>query len=332
MREGSEFFLVMVNTGNSKHSGFYDKIQRDVYTLLESRADSNKVRKVIIFFIATLILLNVIVVILETVNSLYLHYTLFFHLFDLFTVIVFTTEYTLRVWACVQNPLYSSPLTGRIRYAFSPSALTDLIALTPFYLPLIIPIEFRMLRLLRLLRIFRVLRLGRYSNAFETFVDVLKSKKEELSIAIIMAVIILILASSTLYTVERDAQPDKFGSIPEAMWWAVVTLATVGYGDVYPITPLGKFFSALVALSAIGLFALPAGILANGFAESLERKRTCESDKTLTCPHCGTLIDPDVVTVRNISEKVTGAKPSEEVREINEDLTYRDSKNDKRKN
>ena len=322
----------MVDAASIPRKGWYEKIQRDVYTLLESPADSNKVRKVIIFFIATLILLNVLVVILETVNSLYLRYTFFFDLFDLFTVIVFTTEYILRVWACVQNPLYSSPLTGRIRYALSPSALIDLIALTPFYLPLIIPIEFRMLRLLRLLRIFRVLRLGRYSNAFETFVDVLKSKKEELSIAIIMAVIILILASSTLYTVERDAQPDKFGSIPDAMWWAVVTLATVGYGDVYPITPLGKFFSGLVGLSAIGLFALPAGILANGFAESLKRKRTGESGNTLTCPHCGIVFDPGVVTVHDIAMKATASSPSEEVREIKEELTEGDSKNDKKKN
>jgi voltage-gated potassium channel len=317
----------MVDAASIPRKGWYEKIQGGVYTLLESPADSNRIRKIIIFFIAALILLNVFVVILETVNSLYLHYTLFFHLFDLFSVIVFTVEYTLRVWACVQNPQYSSPVRGRIRFALSPYALVDLIALTPFYLPLIIPLEFRMLRLLRLLRIFRVLRLGRYSNAFETFVDVLKSKKEELSIAVIMAVIILILASSTLYTVERDAQPDKFGSIPEAMWWAVVTLATVGYGDVYPITPLGKLFSAVVALSAIGLFALPAGILASGFAESLKRKRTGESDNTLTCPHCGIVFDPGVVTVHDISLKATASSPSEEVREIKEELTEGDSKN-----
>ena len=148
-------------------------------------------------------------------------------------------------------------MKGRIRYAVSPLALFDLIAITPFYLPLLIPIEFRLLRLLRLLRIFRVLKLGRYSNAFETFADVLKSKKEELIITLVMAVIILILASSALYVVEREAQPDKFSSIPDAMWWAVVTLATVGYGDVYPITPLGKFISSLVALVSDRIIRAP---------------------------------------------------------------------------
>lgn len=297
----------MVDTESSLKPGWYDKTQNEVYTLLESPANTNKVRKAIIFFIAALILLNVVMVILETVNSLYLQYTTFFYFFDLFTVIVFTTEYLLRVWCCVKNPLYSSPVRGRIRYALSPYALIDLIALTPFFLPLIFPIEFRLLRLLRLLRLFRVLRLGKYSNAFETFVDVLKSKKEELVITVVMAVIILILASSILYSVEREAQPDGFGSIPDAMWWAVVTLATVGYGDVYPITPLGKFFAGLVAISAIGLFALPAGILASGFAESLGKKGEGDSEKTVDCPRCGARID--VLTGREIEPEGSNKEP-----------------------
>jgi voltage-gated potassium channel len=266
---------------------WYDKIQKKIYLLLESPADDNKARKLIIYFIAAMILLNVLVVILETKHELFIEYESYFTVFDLFTVVVFSIEYALRVWVCVRNPKYSSPVKGRIRFALSPLALVDLIAITPFYLPLIIPIEFRTLRLLRLLRIFRVLRLCRYSNAFETFADVLKSKKEEIVITIIMAVIILTLASSALYAVEREAQPEKFASIMDAMWWAVVTLATVGYGDVYPITPLGKFITALVALSAIGLFALPAGILASGFAESFQKKRTIKKATTQICPHCG---------------------------------------------
>jgi voltage-gated potassium channel len=299
---------------------WYDKIQGDVYTLLESPANTNKVRKAIIFFIATMILLNVFMVILETVNSLYLEYMTFFHLFDFFTVIVFTLEYVLRIWCCVKNPLYADPVRGRILYALSPYALTDIIAITPFYLPMIIPIELRLFRMLRLLRIFRVLRLGKYSNAFDTFVDVLKSKREEIIISVVMATIILILASSTLYTVERDAQPEVFGSIPSAMWWAVETLATVGYGDVFPITPLGKFFAGIVAISAIGLFALPAGILASGFSESLSRKRECDTDKTLTCPTCGAEIDLQTGKVRQTPKKGDGNGSPDEMGEILEEM------------
>ena len=294
----------MADTAANRQGGWYDTIQGDVYTLLESPAGTNKVRKAVIFFIASLILLNVFVVILETVNSVYLEYTTFFHFFDLVTVIVFSIEYILRIWCCVRNPLYSDPVQGRIRYALSPYALMDVIALTPFYLPLIIPIEFRLLRLLRLLRIFRVLQLGKYSNAFETFVDVLRSKKEEIAITVVMAMIILVLASSTLYLVERDAQPDAFGSIPDAMWWAVVTLASVGYGDVVPVTPLGKFFAAVVAISAVGLFALPAGLLAHGFADACQTIRhEHDTDKTLTCPRCGADIDRRTGNVRETQKQ-----------------------------
>ena len=278
----------MTDSTSGLQPGTYNRIQEQVYILLESPANHNRVRKFIIYFLAALILLNVIVVILETKYGPFIEYQPYFFVIDLFTVIVFSIEYILRIWVCVRDPRYSSPLTGRIRYAVSPLALVDLIAITPFYLPLIFPIELRLLRLLRLLRIFRVLKLGRYSNAFETFADVLKSKKEDLIITLIMAVIILILASSALYVVEREAQPDKFASIPDAMWWAVVTLATVGYGDIYPITALGKFISSLVALSAIGLFAFPAGILAAGFAESIQKRRTNNTERTVVCPQCGT--------------------------------------------
>jgi voltage-gated potassium channel len=278
----------MTDSTTGFQPGLYNRIQEQVYILLESQANDNKARKFVIYFIAAVILLNVFVVILETEYGFYAKYEPYFLAIDLFCVIVFSIEYILRLWVCVRNPRYSSPVTGRIRYAVSPLALIDLIAIAPFYLPMIFPIELRLLRLLRLLRIFRVLKLGRYSFAFETFADVLKSKKEELIITLIMVVIILILASSALYVVESEAQPEKFSSIPDAMWWAVITLATVGYGDVYPVTPAGKFVCSLVALSAIGLFALPAGILAAGFAESIEKRCTHTADQTIVCPKCGT--------------------------------------------
>ncbi|MCX6698206.1 MAG: ion transporter [Methanoregula sp.] len=310
----------MAGTASSPKPGWYDTIQDEVYTLLESRADGNIVRKAIIYFIAAMIVLNVLAVILETKQSLYFEYAPYFHIFDLFTLIVFTIEYVLRVWCCVKNPLYSSPVKGRLRYALSPLALIDLISIAPFYLPLIFPIELRMLRLLRLLRVFRVLKLGRYSNAFETFVDVLKSKKEELVITVIMVIIVLILSSSALYAIEREAQPNEFGSIPDAMWWAVVTLATVGYGDVYPITALGKFIAAFVALAAIGLFALPAGILATGFIESINRRKLCNGNNTAVCPQCGTEFDIHAGIAWDNPPKTNKNESSEDVGEVMEEL------------
>jgi voltage-gated potassium channel len=308
----------MTDAASGRQQGRYDKIQEQVYVLLESQAGDNKARKFIIYFIAALILLNVIVVILETKHEFFIEHASFFHAFDFFTVIVFTVEYGLRVWVCVRNPLYSSPVKGRLRFALSPFALVDLIAITPFYLPLFVPIELRLLRMLRLLRVFRVLKLGRYSNAFDTFVDVLRSKKEEMVIGVIIATIILILSSSAMFFVEYEAQPVKFASIPDAMWWAVITLTTVGYGDVYPMTVPGKIIGALVAISAIGLIAFPAGLFASGFAESIQKRRTRKSDKTIICPQCGEEFDMHAGAAPGSSKKTGEIVPFAEERNDSE--------------
>jgi len=299
----------MSEHSNSQHSSWYDRLQGRVFFLLESPARDNTARKTVIYFIAGMILLNVAAVILETKHELYVEYAQYFHLIDLVCVVIFSIEYVLRVWCCVRNPSYSSPVTGRLHYMISPLALVDLLAISPFYLPLIIPVELRLLRLLRLLRIFRVLKLGRYSNAFDTFATVLKEKKEEMIIAVIMASLVLILSSSAMYFVEHEAQPVKFASIPDAMWWGIETLTTVGYGDVYPVTPAGRIISAIVALSSIGLFALPAGILAAGFVESIKKHHAKHNTSFIICPRCKEQIDvyPDMVI--NISNNNDGAEP-----------------------
>src|SRR5688572_7999302 len=157
-------------------------------------------------------------------------------------------------------------------------AIVDLLAVAPFYLAFI----HLDLRVLRALRLFRVLKLTRYSRSLQMLASVLRAKRGELAVTLFAIVLALLMASSLIYYVERDHQPDKFESIPAAMWWGVATLSTVGYGDVYPITALGKLIGALVALLGIGLFALPAGILGSGFIEEIQRSRT-----KAICPHCG---------------------------------------------
>ena len=125
--------------------------------------------------------------------------------------------------------------------------------------------------------------MGRYTKSLSIIQNVLKSKKEELGITLFSGAMLLIVASSLLYFIEHDAQPDTFGSIPNAMWWGVVTLTTVGYGDVYPITALGKIVGAFISILGIGLFALPAGIISSGFASELQTK----PQEIQVCPHCG---------------------------------------------
>jgi voltage-gated potassium channel len=262
------------------------KIRRRVYALVETVSyDDLEKQKYDLFdvFLAVLIILNVSSVILETVPSLYERFGHLFKGFEVFSVIVFTIEYVLRLWSCTEKNEYKAPVWGRIKYAFSFMALVDLFSFLPFYLPMVISADLRFLRALRLFRLIRVLKIGHYSEAVKSFGRVIKAKKAELLTAIFAMIILLVISSSLLYFVEHDAQPDKFGSIPDAMWWGVVTLTTVGYGDIYPITVLGKFLASIMSLLGIGLFALPAGILSAGFIEEIRIKKGIEKK----CPQCG---------------------------------------------
>ncbi len=240
-------------------------------------------------FLVVLIAANVIAVILESVSSINYLFEKQFYYFEIFSVMVFTIEYLLRVWSCTENEKFHKFLTGRVRFIFSPLAIIDLIAILPFYLPIFVAIDLRFLRALRLLRVFRVLKIGRYSNAFIILGAVFKRKKEELLLTVFMVIILLIIASSVMYYLEHETQPIVFSSIPEAMWWGMITLTTVGYGDVYPLTPMGKFVGMIIALLGIGLFALPAGILGSGFVEEIGNKKGTQEK----CPHCGKPMDDD---------------------------------------
>lgn len=226
---------------------------------------------------------NVIAVILETVEDLSSHYALFFKSFEVFSVFIFTIEYLFRLWACTADDRFKGAMTGRARFAVTPLALVDLMAILPFYLPLLIPLDLRFIRALRLFRLLRILKMGRYSRSAKTLGNVLKEKKEELIMTVVGVLILLVIASSLMYFVENAAQPRAFSSIPAAMWWGVSTLTTVGYGDIYPITPIGKFFGAIIAIFGIGMFAIPAGILASGYAEEIQKAHV----KQKICPHCG---------------------------------------------
>jgi len=145
---------------------------------------------------------------------------------------------------------------------------------------MIIPLDLRFIRAVRLFRLFRLFKMGRYSKAVFIFKKVLKEKKEELVLVIFVVLLLLIIFSSLMYFIEKEAQPEAFSSIPEAMWWGIITLTTVGYGDVYPITPLGKILGALIAFLGIGMFALPAGILGSGLVEVV-REKEMNNDKSI---------------------------------------------------
>lgn len=218
--------------------------------------------------ITVLIVLNVIAAVVGTVDSIATRYDGLFRTFEVVSVVVFSVEYVARVWSIVEADAYDGTI-GRLRFVSQPLPLVDLAAIAPFYLAAVAGtgIDLRFLRALRLFRLARVLKLVRYSESIRSFREVLRRKRSDLAIVTLANGLLLVVSSSLLYYLERGAQPEAFGSIPEAMWWGIVTLTTVGYGTVVPETALGRLVGGLVAVVGIGLFALPASVLASGFIE-----------------------------------------------------------------
>ena len=234
-----------------------------------------------------MIVVNTAAQILETVGPVYNAIPWFFPILEIASMLIFTVEYVLRIWSCTAEPRFSHPVFGRLRFAATPLLLIDLLALAPFYLPFLGLEDLRTLRALRLLA--WAARLGRYFEGIRTLGKVLQSKALELATVVLVLAVMLVLASAMMYYAEHTAQPEAFASIPESMWWSIITLTTVGYGDVSPVTPMGKMMAGVIAVMGIGMFALPAGILGSGFLDEIQKR----DQAARSCPHCGLLIDDD---------------------------------------
>jgi len=227
--------------------------------------------------ISVLIVLNALAVLLETVETVRISCEQAFVVFEIFSVSIFAIEYLARVWVANLTPNYQHPVGGRIRYMLTPMALIDFLSILPFFLAMA-GVDLRVLRLVRLLRL---LKLTRYSKAMNRIADAIKACKEELLMILILMGILLLISATLIYFSEHEAQPEAFSSIPASLWWAVVTLATIGYGDVYPITIAGKIIAGVAAIFGIGMFALPGGIIASELISRTKNK------DTPVCPHCG---------------------------------------------
>ncbi|MCW9035141.1 MAG: ion transporter [Alphaproteobacteria bacterium] len=247
--------------------------RKRVWDVLEIAEEGDKVSRFADFALFFLVGANVLAIILESVPSIYNGNKVFFDIFEIVSVMLFSAEYLFRLWSCVEDPahLKDTHTETRLKFMGSSIALIDLAAILPFYLQFIFPgIDLRFLRVLRMLRI---LKLTRYSSAMNLLLRVLYQERAAFSAAFTILIMVLILVSCGIYLVEFEAQPEAFGSIPAAMWWAMATLTTVGYGDVTPITAMGKLFGAVVTVVGVGMVALPAGILASSFSELLRRRQ-----------------------------------------------------------
>lgn len=253
------------------------RVRDRVWRVLEPAREGDRPSRLFDLAIRALIGLNVVAVILETVPALEERFAAAFYLFELFSVAVFSAEYVLRVWSCTASDRYSRPVRGRLRFAVSPLALIDLLAVLPAYLPAV-GVDLRMLRGARLFRLFRILKLARYSEALRLFGRVFRRKRPHLVITLSLVGFVMLVASTVMYHAEHAAQPDVFASIPHAMWWAVVTLTTVGYGDVVPVTLLGRLMAGLFAVTALFLIAVPTAILGAGFMEEMDVGQRASGD------------------------------------------------------
>ncbi|QOL25225.1 ion transporter [Thalassotalea sp. LPB0316] len=251
-------------------------IKQKAYELLETGFEGSLANKLLSGFIVLLILSNVIAVVIESYGPIGQKYQKEFYYFNVVSVAIFTLEYFARIWVCTQSPALdeSKPIRSRLKYLVSPVAIIDLLAIAPFYLSFIFPIDLRYLRMLRMLRL---LKLTHYFRGLNLFIDVLKKELPTIGAAVFIMAVLVILSGSIMYGVEHSAQPKVFDSIPSAIWWSVVTMTTVGYGDVTPITFLGKFIAMFIMLLGVGVVALPAAMLAAKFGEELSlRKRQLE--------------------------------------------------------
>lgn len=254
-----------------------------LWTILDVARPADRLSRGFDIALLSLIVLNILAVVLETVDSINQQIGPALCAFEWFSVAVFSAEYLLRLWSAPADPRFAQPIRGRLRFMVTPMALIDLMAVLPAYLPML-GFDLRFVRALRLLRIFRAAKLARYITALRLFGDVIRAKREELVLTTCVFALMLLITSCLMYFAEHDAQPEAFSSIPAAMWWSVVTLTTVGYGDVHPVTSLGRLLASFSAILGIGFFALPTAILGSGFIEEVEKRK---EPRGRTCPHCG---------------------------------------------
>ena len=259
-------------------------MRRRVYEILEVGQGHDKLSRWVDSALLLLIVTNVAALVIATDDSILSLAPNFFHYFELVSFCIFAVEYVLRLWSCTADPRYAHPVAGRLRYAMHPIMIADAVAVLSYFVLLTLPsgLDLGAFRALRLVS--RTARLARYSPGLQALAIAVSAKRNELLAVVSVVGALLLLAASLMYYIEQAAQPDHFSSIPAAMWWSIITVTTVGYGDVAPVTPIGRLLAGLIALLGIGIFALPAGILGSGF---MEQVTTRNAGRTRTCPRCG---------------------------------------------
>ncbi len=252
--------------------GKYARTKQRVFEILEEGAAGDHISHFVDRGLALLVIVTVVSVVLETVPAYAMAYHRVFVAIEIFAVFLFSVEYILRLWiADMHGTLrHLRPSLARMRYALQPAAIVDLLAIAPLYA--VIVFGMTDLRVLLLFRLIRFLKLARFSPGLRSLTSAVVSERRALLGSLVIIIGVVLTAATVLYVAEREIQPDKFGSIPASMWWALATLTTVGYGDVVPVTAFGKIVAGVVMLAGYAMFALPIGIVASAFAREIHQR------------------------------------------------------------
>lgn len=277
----------------------YSQFQQRILEILESGQKGDRTSRVCDTLIALLVVINIIAVTLESVSDFSVKYADQFYAIEFFSVVIFSIEYLTRLWASAAKNAAEDKIFGssRLGYMLSFSGVIDLVSILPFYLQALFPgLDLRVLRTLRLLRIFK---LSNYNTAIEDLFSAVYEERKSFIAALYLFVIAFVLTSSLIYYAENDVQPEKFASIPDAMYWSLITLTTVGYGDVSAVTWIGKVISVATALMGVSVVALLTGILANAFSNQIARRKLIFEDQIREALEDGVV---DAVEVRSLEQ------------------------------
>ncbi|MFG1349282.1 cyclic nucleotide-gated ion channel [Xanthobacter autotrophicus] len=246
------------------------RLRRRIFDVLERDLPGDHIADAVHYFLIVTVLLSVGGAVLATVPSLQLRDKWWFHWGEFAALIIFSVEYAVRLWVAPEHPLRRRlpPLVARVRYGVTVPALIDLAAILPWFVSLVTAFDAHALLVLRLVRF---LKLARYSSGFNALYLAIRRERYALLSCFIILWAGVLMAATAMYLIERDVQPDKFGSIPEAMWWAITTLTTVGYGDVVPVSNLGRVVGAITMVSGLVMLALPIAIIASSFSEVIAK-------------------------------------------------------------
>jgi voltage-gated potassium channel Kch len=263
-------------------------------------------------FIVVWVLISVLAVILESVDSIYYNLAVEFVILDAIAVLVFSFEYLMRLYSCVEEPRYQRLIVGRLSYASKPVAIIDFLAIIPFFLEVFLHhlIDLRFLRSFRLMRLFK---LARYTGSTNTLFAIIRREAPILATSAFTLMLLVVLVASLGYLFEHEAQPDKFENIPTSIYWAVITLASVGYGDISPVTPMGRFMTTLMALIGLGLFAIPASILSSAFTQELQSQRQAVENQLFEMLDDGILTDEELAEVKVLAAKMNMSEEQLEI-------------------